>query len=447
MAPCNRLFKAAFLLCILLLLLLNFSNFRTNNPIRASHTVANGIQWPTPLHSEMRTTNKYDNGKRSATNQNVSKQILVNNNHRTGSTPNKTHSNILSTRLVKPIPSTIETEHTRENPQPRDESDQMSFNSASSTSTSVSHELEGTMSTTQFSFNSPFLTKLMTKIGLNACPSMPPDLNGPINADIEYEPLSAIEKRFRDLLLPGGWYKPHECNPKDRVAIVIPYRDRAEHLPVFLKNIHLLLMKQQVEYGIFVIEQIADGLFNRAALMNVGFLEALKLHQWDCFIFHDVDLIPLDDRNLYRCPEQPRHMSVGVDTMGYKLPYSGIFGGVSAMTVKQFTTVNGFSNSFWGWGGEDDDMSNRLKHVGFHISRYPVNIARYKMLTHRKEKANPKRYEKLVSGVKRFDSEGLNSLKYEVRAFERKVLYTWILVEIKQDSLISVLASFFTRLK
>lgn len=41
-----------------------------------------------------------------------------------------------------------------------------------------------------------------------------------------------------------------------------------------------------------------------------------------------------------------------------------------------------------------------------------------------------------MSGVKRFDSEGLNSLKYEVRAFERKVLYTWILAEIKQDSVI-----------
>lgn len=195
---------------------------------------------------------------------------------------------------------------------------QLSFNSPSSTSKSESIELEDTTMSTQLSFNSPFLAKLMTKFGLNACPLTPPDLNGPINADIEYESLPSIEKRFRDLLLPGGWYKPHECNPKDRVAIVIPYRDRADHLPVFLKNIHPLLMKQQIEYGIFVIEQIADGLFNRAALMNVGFLEALKLHQWDCFIFHDVDLIPLDDRNLYRCPDQPRHMSVAVDTMGYK---------------------------------------------------------------------------------------------------------------------------------
>lgn len=42
-----------------------------------------------------------------------------------------------------------------------------------------------------------------------------------------------------------------------------------------------------------------------------------------------------------------------------RLPYSSIFGGVSAMTKKQFQKVNGFSNGFWGWGGEDDDMSNR----------------------------------------------------------------------------------------
>lgn len=44
----------------------------------------------------------------------------------------------------------------------------------------------------------------------------------------------------------------------------------------------------------------------------------------------------------------------------FRLPYSSIFGGVSAMTVQQFQSVNGFSNAFFGWGGEDDDMSNRF---------------------------------------------------------------------------------------
>lgn len=74
-----------------------------------------------------------------------------------------------------------------------------------------------------------------------------------------------------------------------------------------------------------------------------------------------------------------------------RLPYADLFGGVSAMSREHFQLVNGFSNVFWGWGGEDDDMANRIKAHGLHISRYPANVARYKMLTHKKEKANPKR--------------------------------------------------------
>lgn len=42
-----------------------------------------------------------------------------------------------------------------------------------------------------------------------------------------------------------------------------------------------------------------------------------------------------------------------------RLPYEDIFGGVSAITQEQFTKVNGFSNKYWGWGGEDDDMFSR----------------------------------------------------------------------------------------
>ena len=54
----------------------------------------------------------------------------------------------------------------------------------------------------------------------------------------------------------------------------------------------------------------------------------------------------------------------------YRLPYDDIFGGVSAMSVDHFRLVNGFSNVFWGWGGEDDDMSNRLRQKKLYISRY-----------------------------------------------------------------------------
>ncbi|XP_040154275.1 beta-1,4-N-acetylgalactosaminyltransferase bre-4 [Anopheles arabiensis] len=274
---------------------------------------------------------------------------------------------------------------------------------------------------------------LSDRFTIDSCPPIPPNLDGPITVDVAFESLSAVESRFADKLQPGGQYVPPDCTARNRVAIIVPYRDREKHLPIFLKNIHALLMKQQLEYGIYIVEQTAGSSFNRAALMNIGFVEAMKQKNWECMVFHDIDLLPMDDRNLYTCPDQPRHMSVAVDTFGFKLPYSTIFGGVSAMTEKQFRMVNGFSNAFWGWGGEDDDMSNRLKHVGFHIARYPVNIARYTMLSHKKEKANPKRYEKLVNGAKRFDSDGLNSLHYQLVNLIRKPLYTWIHADISPD--------------
>lgn len=42
-----------------------------------------------------------------------------------------------------------------------------------------------------------------------------------------------------------------------------------------------------------------------------------------------------------------------------RLRYKGYFGGVTAMTKDQFHQVNGFSNTYWGWGGEDDDLRIR----------------------------------------------------------------------------------------
>lgn len=59
--------------------------------------------------------------------------------------------------------------------------------------------------------------------------------------------------------------------------------------------------------------------FNRGMLMNIGFVEAMKIRSFSCLIFHDVDLLPEDDRNIYSCPEQPRHMSVAVNVFRYKL--------------------------------------------------------------------------------------------------------------------------------
>ena len=68
-----------------------------------------------------------------------------------------------------------------------------------------------------------------------------------------------------------------------------------------------------------------------------------------CVIFHDVDLIPLDLRNIYGCSmEGPRHLSANLQQFRYLLPYENLFGGVVAISCTLFESVNGFSNEYFG---------------------------------------------------------------------------------------------------
>ncbi|XP_048769557.1 beta-1,4-N-acetylgalactosaminyltransferase bre-4-like isoform X2 [Ostrea edulis] len=189
----------------------------------------------------------------------------------------------------------------------------------------------------------------------------------------------------------GGHFRPSNCKARQKVALLIPFRDRYAHLKIFMNHIHPFLMRQQLDYGIYLIDLDDKIMFNRGLLLNIGFLEASQEYDYDCYIFHDVDLLPENDYNLYRCSDLPRHMSVAIDKFNYKLPYDAIFGGVSAMTKDQIYFVNGFSNKFSGWGGEDDDMYNRLKFHHMTVMRSMEDVSRYKMLKHEQSAPNPKR--------------------------------------------------------
>ncbi|KAK5981785.1 N-acetyllactosaminide 3-alpha-galactosyltransferase [Trichostrongylus colubriformis] len=277
----------------------------------------------------------------------------------------------------------------------------------------------------------------LQRLSLESCPLTPPRLVGPIRVWMDAPTFSSLEKLY-PYVEKGGHGQPKECRSRHRVAIVVPYRDRESHLRIMLHNLHSLLTKQQLDYAIIVVEQVANQTFNRAKLMNVGFTEGLKLYPWQCFIFHDVDLLPEDDRNLYSCPTLPRHMSVAVDKFNYQLPYSAIFGGISAMTVEQLQSINGFSNRYWGWGGEDDDLAERVSTVGYKIARYPAEIARYKMIKHAHEaKSNPVnscRYKLMARTKKDWKNDGLNSLKYRVIKVELLPLYTHIVVDLLENN-------------
>lgn len=71
-----------------------------------------------------------------------------------------------------------------------------------------------------------------------------------------------LEKRFT-WLQPGGHWAPPRCRVEKKVAIVVPYRGRGEHLLLFLQHIHPFLRRQQLDYTIFLVEQDGNGPFNR----------------------------------------------------------------------------------------------------------------------------------------------------------------------------------------
>ena len=44
----------------------------------------------------------------------------------------------------------------------------------------------------------------------------------------------------------------------------------------------------------------------------------------------------------------------------YRIPYYDFHGGVVGFTPEQYLKVNGFSNLYFGWGSEDDDLGIRF---------------------------------------------------------------------------------------
>ncbi|NXS70385.1 B4GT4 galactosyltransferase, partial [Pandion haliaetus] len=263
------------------------------------------------------------------------------------------------------------------------------------------------------------------------CPALSPYLRGASKLTFKAT-LTLEEVQKENPQVVRGRYHPTECSALQHVAILIPHRNREKHLLYLLEHLHPFLQRQQLDYGIYVIHQAGSTKFNRAKLLNVGYLEALKEANWDCFIFHDVDLVPENDFNIYMCDRQPKHLVVGRNNTGYRLRYRGYFGGVTALTKDQFSKVNGFSNNYWGWGGEDDDLRIRVEMQKMRVVRPSADVARYTMIFHKRDHGNEENGErmKLLRQVSRtWKTDGLNSCSYKLLSVEHNPLYVNITVD------------------
>ena len=107
-------------------------------------------------------------------------------------------------------------------------------------------------------------------------------------------------------------------------------------------------MKQQLQFKIYLIEQVPYTIFNRAKLFNIGFdiatKDAKKLGiKWDCFTFHDLELVLENEALLYRCDliGRPRYLEFGRDFEDSK--------DVLQVDEDTFRKANGFADHYRKW--------------------------------------------------------------------------------------------------
>lgn len=202
-----------------------------------------------------------------------------------------------------------------------------------------------------------------------------------------------------------------------RLAVLVPFRDRFEELLIFAPHMKKFLDKQGIDYHIFILNQIDRFRFNRASLINVGFLEVNK--EFDYVAIHDVDLLPMNDELLYSFPDKsPYHVSS--PELHPRYHYATFVGGILLIKREHFIQVNGMSNKYWGWGLEDDEFYVRLKEAGLSIER-PQNVSTgtHNTFKHIHDRNHRKRdmikcYNQREVTRKRDRQTGLNNVSYKV---------------------------------
>jgi hypothetical protein len=239
-----------------------------------------------------------------------------------------------------------------------------------------------------------------------------------------------------------------------RLAIVVPYRDRQQHLDQFVPHMRAYFAREKldkaIDYRVLIVEQERGLPFNRGALKNVGFLLAEAQSDYCCF--HDIDYLPIwADYSFAEVPTpivwygaEERPIAPGRTNKVAKHDLEHFFGGALIMPNSIFRAVNGYSNDFWGWGYEDEDIKARFVAAGIATGR---RKGTFLPLVHDSEglklDATPspialinrqQLHERWAAGL---PAEGLSTLKFEVvgraslpdPAPERSA--SWELVKVK----------------
>lgn len=175
-----------------------------------------------------------------------------------------------------------------------------------------------------------------------------------------------------------------------KYSFIFCYRNREAHLNITIPHLRQLYPDAEI----IVVEQNDNKKFRRANLLNEGARSATG----DVLVLHDIDYYPTDstqywldgtdvflpvkrvrfcyndlrEKPLDEVPGGYRHFKDGVD--------ANFFGGVTSFSRDAFLSINGFSPLYVGWGFEDADLRERIKHNGLTVVR--ANNSEFLALDH-----------------------------------------------------------------
>jgi len=139
--------------------------------------------------------------------------------------------------------------------------------------------------------------------------------------------------------------------------IIVPYRDRQQHLEIFLNQMDIVFKDEN--YQILIIHQHDTRLFNRGAMKNIGFKYVKEnypnSYKDKILIFNDVDNVPwkkgLLDFNTKK--------GIIKHHYGFPVKKAATLGGIFTIIASDFEKTNGFPN-YWTWGMEDNAIYWRV---------------------------------------------------------------------------------------
>lgn len=149
-----------------------------------------------------------------------------------------------------------------------------------------------------------------------------------------------------------------------KLGICIPYRNRLEHLRQLVPYLGKFLTERGIDHKFYVAHQVDNKLLNRGAMKNIAAKYSLE-DGCDYVAWHDVDMLPHDDCDYSYPDNNPIHIATKLSKYNYGLEYNQYFGGVILFTKEQILKTNGYSNEYWDWGQEDDDLFWRCYYEGY----------------------------------------------------------------------------------